>query len=658
MNDIRINKKTIKTSIINLSLLKFNFSFCSKILLKYNKQKDLGTSLINQASLIFLLNNENDHNELLDSIQKILDVLKKKDDKNESTEEHSSSYTINNRQNILPKEESTVNEFDKHRVFNKNMSFYSNSNQKNFNRTIRTLVLGISNLLKKDEKIYPHLIDENIIVEKNQEKNKGQETLYKQKLNKIISNKEKSKDSSLTLSDELPKDGNKKVEQIQKDNEYNDEIAISKLSETKKIKSFTSELKRINKKIIESQIKKIKIDKIGFDIVNKSTKFNKSIYNKVNKTIYSVINSDQRVKYFSKASKNIVLFNKKFKNHNVIKDLQSIISNYKENKNIISKLNVKIKKHKVSNDYDNQLLYKKISKIKDIIKYDKIKKIDNIQQIYNKKSNTNNIKYYREEFFNQKNREIFKLKKLNKIISQQDITKSISLINNLSKKYIINDENNKTIFHKNKFVSLDNSYFYDIYSHFIKNIKNKSTTKRYNDSILKYDNFSSNIKRNKLFESISNIYNIESIEKSNLNKMKLNFKKSKYHKILIGENEYVQSSNFKHVNNTKEKKFFRNIVHKNEVDINNVIDKCISNRLNKSYKQKFENTTTHYNERVMQMIDNNKKNNSSIEKTISKKEIQEMIDKSIPSISINRISELVSERLKRMSSLGNYKSTF
>ena len=71
-----------------------------------------------------------------------------------------------------------------------------------------------------------------------------------------------------------------------------------------------------------------------------------------------------------------------------------------------------------------------------------------------------------------------------------------------------------------------------------------------------------------------------------------------------------------------------------------------------------KNIHTHYNERVLRMIENNERRLNSSEKTISKKEIQRMIDDSIPTINIKYIAKLVSERLERKLNVNDYKSTF
>ena len=78
MEDIRVNKKIIKSNVYNSSFLKINFVFYNKLFLKYDKHIQEDSNFFNQSSMIFLLNSELDNDELLKSVLKILDLLKKK----------------------------------------------------------------------------------------------------------------------------------------------------------------------------------------------------------------------------------------------------------------------------------------------------------------------------------------------------------------------------------------------------------------------------------------------------------------------------------------------------------------------------------------------------------------------------------------------------
>ena len=658
MDDIRINKKIIKTSIINLSLLKFNFSFCSKILIKYNKQAELGSSLMNQASLVFLLNSEGDNSDIVNSIHKILDVLKKKDEIDDQSDEES-SYIVKNEKNFLSSKISPISKFNEYKSVQKDLLFYNNFRTNNFNKTIKSLIININDFLKTEKKESSNLIEKNISKETIRTENKIQNISHQKKLDKSAIKKDNIKTSNLKENSKSSNYVKEELDQPKIETKTTSTKSITEdVNTSQKIQNFTSELKRINKKIIESQIQKIKVDKIGFDIVNRSTKFNKSIYNKVNKTISSVINSDKRIQFFSKASKDIVLFNKKFKNYSVIKDLQNIISNYKENKDTTIYSKKKRKKNIFDTIYDNKLLQKKISKVNDITNYSKFTKINKSKNISLHKTNIENITRSQKEISNQDSKKVFKINKVKETFSKKDIIKSFNFLNELYDKYIITSRNNRKILHEDSFLSYDNSYFSDVYNRFFKNIKNKNITKNYDTATLQYTKSISTTNKNKLFENIKDVNKINFIEQTDLKKTNLNFHNLIHHKKIIKENKQIKDLNTESVSNIKEQNYLRNIVHKNELNIKKLIEECVTEKIMKTQETISKHTTTHYNERVLKMLETNERKFNSTERTISKSEIQEMIDNSIPSINIRHIAELVSERLERMSNVNNYKSTF
>lgn len=666
MEDIRINKNKIKSNTFKSSFLKMNFVFYNKLFLKYDRHLCEDSNFFNQSSMIFLLKSEFDDDEILKSILKILDVLKKKEDNNELDNEIS-NVEVHKEDNIV----TSVRPLYKNNVLNnfsnKRNLFYNQSKENNtYKELIKLLISSINE--KNENKISKKITNKKQFQDTSiYQKNINKKTDYKlQKSSKkeidfkFISDKDKSKNSTL---DKNPKDNDIDV----KNSEIlTDKNTVIKTSEKIDVNKITSRLKKINEQIIERKIKKIDVNKIGYDIINKSISFNKKIKNKVNKTISSIIDSDSRVRYFSKASKDIVLFNKKFKNQNIIKDLQNIVLNYKKDKTIISK-----KVLSKSSKIENQLFERKRSKFNVVenhenssIKYKDIKKLK-----INRKDVSSNelISTIESKILNRNINQIYdnivRKNKINSIFSENnDIYKSFvkynyyDLLNNrMHKKLGITNLIDKILTIKSvkgKKI-LENERYY-----LINNIKNRKTFdrlidlrhrrmsyKRYDDVFMVQVNSKINELKNKKLKILRNINTISSLnnEKIYESSSKI-YKKNRVFSILKNIDSRKLNDQ-EDILNFQYKRRFNNYIYKNNVEIEKRVDKLIDEKISKINIISSKNIFKGKKQQFKRVVENGKEFIQDNENWVTKDEVKNMIRNTIRPLSVRRIADLVSEKL-------------
>ena len=632
IKDIRINKKNFKNNIMELSFFKINFIFFSNILKKYKGNKYVESLISQQVPLVFLIKSDNNES-ILKSVSDILELLKQKNKFKkinkifEKTPDSSSDETDEN-----------INKFYQDNIQNKiinneyhpaDLTYNYEKKDERILQVLESIILNIKKNLKLNKKSSDLLQKQELGSEKKQEFKPKQELSKKskiiKKISKLADNKTKIKIKKENAQ-EKQKSDNLEENKIKKEELEENQQVLKTIS----LKKITSKLEKINEKIIKRNIQKAKINKINYDFISKNRILSRNIYNKVNDTIFSIINKNNKVKHFSEVSKNIFLLNKKFKTNNIIKELQDIIyknkikqKNTKYNisksrfsqkslvkNNLTYQKDFKNKKllnslvsfyFDVSKNYLNSVNFKnKITKNKILDKYEKINLIKKFNYILdkNKKIKDYNIFDSNSEFIDNfifKNnltyQKDFKQKKLlNSLVSfYSDISKnyssSVNLKNKITKNKIL-DKYKKInlvkrinyILDKNK--KIKNYNIFDSNSEFIDNFifKNNLT-------------YQKDFKNKKLFNSLVSFYS--DISKNYLNSV--NFK----NKI---------TKNLEKISGIKQNKYFTN---KNEILSDNFIHKINKSKI---LSNKFK-THSNYSE-----FNLNSKNLIETEKNIKKYE--------------------------------------
>ena len=683
MEDIRINRKNIKSKLINSLFLKLNFVFYNKILLKYDKKLQEDSTIFNQSSFIFLMKSEFDDDELLKSISEIVDILKKKEDNNTQKEEDKSELKFGENESIKEKEVSSKNNYIDNSIFSKKSLIYNNFNKReNFKKIIKYLISNVSEKINNNQT--------NVI---NKDKN-GSNKILKSKIGikkgSLLSNKKSKNDK---VDKKIEKTKLKKVLSLKNDITNYDEIEQENIEKSKKesseqkeqtldIKKISYQLKKINDQIIDKKIKSIKIDKIGYDIVDKSVKFNKKIYSKVNKTISSLINSDSRVKYFSRASRDIVLFNKKFKNYNVIKDLQDMVVKYKKEKVKVSRTFLNQGNKTLNKAYNTKYLYNKIKKSDEILENQKnvtIRKKSKINRYNNRNLIKNDLitdnskkiikKYEEQKYINlfQKNFEnnLDFIKNKNHIFNIRNV-KSKTLYDNIFRNIdLLSKTNTKSNVHDLKNQKFINNYDYSYFSDFL--------TKKI------FKNYTEDVYNNNFEKKLDNIHLMSSMSDISLNRKNLlkNIRKinqiSSLKKIFSSEDHTSIISNYKTISkktsskhftedkifsNLSHEKIFRKKSYKNDVELKKMISECVNEKLSKNTMYNSKNVSRNYNERLLRLFEKESGfSKNSQTNGVSKKEVKDMIKNAIYPINLKRITDIVMERIENKNIIENKKNT-
>ena len=617
--DIRINKKNFKNNIMNLSFFKINFMFFSNILKKYKGNEYVESLISQQIPLIFLIKSDNNES-ILKSVSDILELLKRKREEKKSEEAKSESPDLN-----IDKNTENISKF-----------YTKNIQNKIINNEYHPTDLTY-NYEKKDDRILQVLESIVVNIKKNLKLSKKADASSEQKLNKNHKKSNRKEESpqklkvlekSSKLTDKLKKIKIKKENKPKEQKSDNLEKSLVKKDEleedqqvlkTLSLKKITSQFEKINEKIIKRNIQKAKISKINYDFISKDRVLSKNIYNKVNNTIFSIINKNNKVKHFSEVSKSMVLLNKKFKTNNIIKELQDIITKNKikqkhtqsntsrskfsqksifkndlfhknevKHKNLltslisfysdISKRSVdslsfknKITKNKLLNKYEKINLLKKNNYIFDLNKKIKKQNIFNLNDEFVENSIIKNDLFYKNNF---ERENLFKtLTSFYSDISKRSID-SLSYKNKITKNKLLNKYEKTNLLKKNNYIfdlnkRIKKQNVFDLNDEFIEN------------SIIKNDLFYKNsFGRENLFKTLTSFYSdifkrsIDSL--SYKNKITKNKLLNKYEKTnLLKKNNYIFDLNKR----TKKQNIF---------DLN---DEFIENSITKNdlfYKNNFE----------------------------------------------------------------------
>ncbi len=590
--DIRINKKNFKNNIMDLSFFKINFMFFSNILKKYKGNEYVESLISQQIPLIFLIKSDNNES-ILKSVSDILELLKRKREEKKSEEAKSESPDLN-----IDKNTENISKF-----------YTKNIQNKIINNEYHPTDLTY-NYEKKDDRILQVLESIVVNIKKNLKLSKKSDASSEQKLNKNHKKSNRKEESpqklkvlekSSKLTDKPKKIKIKKENKPKEQKSDNLEESLVKKDEleedqqvlkTLSLKKITSQFEKINEKIIKRNIQKAKISKINYDFISKDRVLSKNIYNKVNNTIFSIINKNNKIKHFSEVSKSMVLLNKKFKTNNIIKELQDIITKNKikqkhtqsntsrskfsqksifkndllyknevKHKNLltslmsfysdISKRSVdslsfknKITKNKILNKYEKNNLLKKNNYIFDLNKKIKKQNTFNLNDEFIENSIIKNDLFYKNNF---ERENLFKtLTSFYSDISKRSID-SLSFKNKITKNKFLNKYEKTNLLKKNNYIfdlnkRIKKQNIFDLNDEFIEN------------SIIKNDLFyKNNFEHENLFKTLASFYS--DISKRSIDS--LNFKKQIVKKLKIfsqeKQNRYLDKNNLISLNNISNK---------------------------------------------------------------------------------------------------------
>ena len=531
--DIRINKKNFKNSIMDLSFFKINFMFFSNILKKYKGNEYVESLISQQIPLIFLIKSDNNES-ILKSVSDILELLKRKREEKKSEEAKSESPDLN-----IDKNTENISKFYTKNIQNKiiNNEYHPTDLTYNYEKkddrilqVLESIVVNIKKNLKLSKKA--DASSEQKLNKNHKKSNQKEESPQKLKvLEKSSKLTNKPKKIKIKKEDKPKKQKSDNLEEslVKKDELEEDQQVLKTLS----LKKITSQFEKINEKIIKRNIQKAKISKINYDFISKDRVLSKNIYNKVNNTIFSIINKNNKVKHFSEVSKSMVLLNKKFKTNNIIKELQDIIT-----KNKIKQ------KHTQSNTSRSKFSQKSIFK-NDLFHKNEVK---------HKNLLTSSISFYSD-------------------ISKRSVD-SLSFKNRITKNKLLNKYEKTNLLKKNNYIfdlnkRIKKQNVFDLNDEFIEN------------SIIKNDLFyKNNFERENLFKTLTSFYSdiskrsVDSL--SFKNKIIKNKLLNKYEKInLLKKNNYIFDLNKK-------------IKKQNTFNLN---DEFIENSITKNdlfYKNNFE----------------------------------------------------------------------
>ena len=577
IKDIRINKKNFKNNIMELSFFKINFLFFSNILKKYKNNKYVESLISQKIPLVFLIKSENNES-ILKSVSDILELLKnysetKNHDKildeksdvniNKITQDNNKSYPENIQNKIIT-----------NKNYSADLTYNYEKKDEKILQVLESIIFNIKKNLKLNNKTSNLLTNQ-----KQNSKNKQEIKLPKESDQKLKNTKTSSE---LAKSEKEIKSQKKSKQKNQKNNNLNlseNKTKQEELEENQQVfktislKKITSQFKKINEKIIKRNIQKAKISKINYDFISKDRILSKNIYNKINNTIFSIINKNNKIKHFSEASKNFVLLNKKFKTQNIIKEFQDIITKNKINQKKISS-NISSSRFNQKKYFENNLIYKnnfrhkKFITSSDFIYSNILKNSNNFIDYKNKITKSINFIDYNNKISNStsyfdyknkiaKNLEKFYKFKQNKYFTKKDIIISDNFIHKINKTKILSDKfkthSNYSEFNLNKINFVEHeknikkhenlfSNTQIIYrqktniENIVKNIINKQQKEKNNINLQKkvYKEF----QNNKNFEFLKNIHKKSQIEK------KSEISKDEVKKII---KNYIESINFKKI---------------------------------------------------------------------------------------------------------------
>ena len=318
MKDIRVNKKRVTCNRFSLLFYKINFKFFSVILEKYSGNKYVDSLISQRIPLTFLLNSV-ENESILKSISEIIDILKKQRKEKEESEDSAieekgnvEKITNININRSYRSSYSTVNNFD-----SPSLTFRNSKNNTEVINALESLVVNIKKNLKSKKNIYNQKIsnvekvgDKSLQDQAKVDPGEGVSKSKDEKYENYIEEKKINKESNsnpLDLKDEKIHKSSEKI--------------INKIE----LKKITNKFRKINEDIIQKKINSIRISKINYDFISKNKTLGKSIYNRVNETLSSIITKNNKYRYFSEFSKNVISLNKKIRTKNEINNLNKLI---------------------------------------------------------------------------------------------------------------------------------------------------------------------------------------------------------------------------------------------------------------------------------------------------------------------------------------------
>jgi len=657
MKDIRINKSKINLNRIDLTFYKINFKFFSKILSKY-KNNDYFNFLTSQKIPLTFFIKSNDNESILKSISEIIDILNKKEKqhykKNDSDEEKDSQSITNINQKFLSYSQSNIdNTYD-----SPSLTYKYNSKNNKIVQALESVVDKIKKNIQSSKKKNRE--------EKSLEK-KENKTNYISKKQEIKSDKINLLEKNVKNEKNITKENISSVKKISsKDTKEDTEDLVIETFKKRRInseniKKITSKFKKINEDIIRKNINSIKLNKIDYDFISNNKKISKNIYDKVSKTLFSIINKNNKIRHFSEISKNIVILDKTIRSNNIINRLNEVI----KKKNLKYSENYFLNKYKIKKEEE------KIEKIHHYSRTADYKSLFNSISSFNSFISKNN--FLSEESYNNLMKNVYEKKILDNYISKRNIKNKINYYktknNILYDKYKNKREEEKIekIHHYSK--TADYKSLFNSISSFNSFISKNNFSDIITENLL---NFKKNeiLKSSEIFRNILDIFLIKR-KKINLNfykkdhyfneifskylnsysKLKSNsFKFEKNNNFLFNKKSNIIFDSIQNLSKKINKNNFesyvyldKNIVYRNKIDINKIIDdsieKIIDNKIQKKSKEspKF----FHHNERlsnIFQKFQKKEKPKSSTE-SITKKEVDQMIQSYIESINFQKISE-------------------
>ena len=632
--DIRINKKNFKNNIMDLSFFKINFMFFSNILKKYKGNEYVESLISQQIPLIFLIKSDNNES-ILKSVSDILELLKRKREEKKSEEAKSESPDLN-----IDKNTENISKF-----------YTKNIQNKIINNEYHPTDLTY-NYEKKDDRILQVLESIVVNIKKNLKLSKKSDASSEQKLNKNYKKSNQKEESpqklkvlekSSKLTNKPKKIKIKKEDKPKKQKSDNLEESLVKKDEleedqqvlkTLSLKKITSQFEKINEKIIKRNIQKAKISKINYDFISKDRVLSKNIYNKVNNTIFSIINKNNKVKHFSEVSKSMVLLNKKFKTNNIIKELQDIITKNKI-KQKHTQSNTSRSQFSKKSIFKNDLLYKNEVKHKNLLTslisfYSDISKrsVDSLS-FKNKITKNKLLNKYEKINLLKKNNYIFDL---NKKIKKQNIF-------NLNDKFIENSIIKNDLFYKNNF---ERENLFKTLTSFYSDISKRSVDSlNFKNKIVKKLKIFSQEKQNRYLDK-NNLISLNNIS-NKINKSKILFNRfktqSNYSELNLNTENFIETE--KNVKKHEDLFYSSHFVYRTKGNI----EKMVENIVDKRYKEKNSKnfgkkpSKEYYNDNLGILKNIQKQPKPQAAPGVTKDEVNKIIKSYVESIDLKKVSD-------------------
>ena len=632
--DIRINKKNFKNSIMDLSFFKINFMFFSNILKKYKGNEYVESLISQQIPLIFLIKSDNNES-ILKSVSDILELLKRKREEKKSEEAKSESPDLN-----IDKNTENISKFYTKNIQNKiiNNEYHPTDLTYNYEKkddrilqVLESIVVNIKKNLKLSKKA--DASSEQKLNKNHKKSNQKEESPQKLKvLEKSSKLTNKPKKIKIKKEDKPKKQKSDNLEEslVKKDELEEDQQVLKTLS----LKKITSQFEKINEKIIKRNIQKAKISKINYDFISKDRVLSKNIYNKVNNTIFSIINKNNKVKHFSEVSKSMVLLNKKFKTNNIIKELQDIITKNKI-KQKHTQSNTSRSKFSQKSIFKNDLFHKNEVKHKNLLTssisfYSDISKrsVDSLS-FKNRITKNKLLNKYEKTNLLKKNNYIFDL---NKRIKKQNVF-------DLNDEFIENSIIKNDLFYKNNF---ERENLFKTLTSFYSDISKRSVDSlNFKNKIVKKLKIFSQEKQNRYLDK-NNLISLNNIS-NKINKSKILFNRfktqSNYSELNLDTENLIETE--KNVKKHENLFYSSHFVYRTKENI----EKIVENIVDKRYKEKNDKnfgkkpSKEYYNDNLGILKNVQKQPKPQAAPGVTKDEVNKIVKSYVESIDLKKVSD-------------------